>query len=274
MMKVSVLMSVYYKEKGKNLEEALMSIINQSIPPEEIVLIEDGPLTRELYQVIQNVKKKYANLITYQFERNVMLGRALQKGVELCHYDLVARMDSDDVAVYNRLELQMKYLEKNQEIDVIGGNVEEFDDESKEKQFKKMPISMRKILKYAKYRNPINHMTVMFRRNAVLNVGNYRHFPLLEDYDLWVRMLANGSKFSNIPCVLAYVRVDKNLYKRRGGKGYYKQYLKLRKEQKELKLVNNVEYILGVLLALIITREPTFIREIIYKKILRKNLNH
>lgn len=270
-MGFSVLMSVYGKEKPQYLKEALLSVLHQTRIPDEIVLIEDGPLTEELYQVIEEIKNKYLQLKTYQIKENVQLGRALAKGVELCEHELIARMDSDDIAVENRFEIQYGYMVEHPDVAVTGGFMEEFDEgDSLYHKVKTMPEQMPEIRQYAKYRNPLNHMTVMFHKEAVIKAGNYRHVPFLEDYDLWNRMLAQGAIFHNINHVLVKARTDRNLYARRGGISYCRQYLKLRRRQRELGLLGFVEYQIAKVLTIGMTLQPAGVRKILYQKILRK----
>lgn len=269
-MAFSVLMSVYVKEKPEYLEKSLLSIINQTLSPDEIVLIEDGPLTEELYAVIERIRTQYEGLRTYRFKENVKLGRALAKGVELCTHELIARMDSDDIAFKTRFEVQKKFMDMHPEISVVGTYVEEFCEESSYSKVKIMPVDKKEIDRYARYRNPLNHMTVMFRREAVLAAGNYRHFPLLEDYDLWLRMYAKGYELANIPEVLVKARTDAGIYDRRGGRYYFGQYKKLRSEQKKQKLLSNREYVTAMLLSYIMTAQPAWLRKLLYQKVLRR----
>lgn len=270
-MGVSVLMSVYKKEKPEYLQAAFESILSQTMLPDEIVLIEDGPLTEELTEVIENIKKRYKNLQIGRFEKNVQLGRALAKGVELCRHELVARMDTDDIAVKNRLELQYRYMTEHPEVDVCGGFIEEFHNEDpSDSRIKEMPLSGEDILKYSRFRNPMNHVTVMFRREAVLAAGNYRHFPYLEDYDLWLRMLAQKKCLVNLQQVMVKVRVGEGMYARRGGLDYCCRYLLLRKQQHEWKLLSNWEYLSTSILTIGITVAPKWLRKMAYKKVLRR----
>ena len=269
-MKYSVLMSVYKKENPEYLREAFESILSQTLMPDEIVLIEDGPLTDELRAVILDIKNKYKNLRIGRFEQNVQLGRALAKGVELCSYDLIARMDTDDIAEKNRFQIQHEYMMAHPEVDVCGGYIQEFRDENRtDCRIKEMPISAKEILRYSRYRNPMNHMTVMFRKQAVLDAGNYRHFPYLEDYDLWLRMLARNKQLTNLKQVLVKARVSDGMYARRGGVSYCRQYLRLRKQQRDLNLLSRKEYFIASVLTIGITLIPVDLRKKAYQKILR-----
>lgn len=269
-MGFSVLMSVYSREKPKYLAAALESLMNQTLPADEIILIEDGPIGAELEGVIDNYREICPYLHTFQFQENVQLGRALAKGVELCSNELIARMDTDDIAVPERFEKQYVFMEAHPQVAVCGGWLEEFNDAGTYAKVKQMPECDEDIRKYAKYRNPLNHMTVMFRRSEVLAAGNYRHFPLLEDYDLWCRMQAKGERFFNLQTVLVRMRTGDGMYGRRGGKAYFTRYRKLRKEQRKLGLLRVPEYWFALLVTAAMTLQPTWFRKLVYQRILRK----
>ncbi|WP_343248564.1 glycosyltransferase [Diplocloster hominis] len=266
----SVLMSIYIKEKPNNLRECLDSILSQSVECDEIIIVEDGILTDDLYKVIDEYKRKFNKIRTYQFEENVMLGRALAKGVELCKYDLIARMDTDDICLPNRFEKQLKFLKDNPDITVVGGSIIEFDPNTNIELIKNMPTDYYTIKKYVKFRNPMNHMTVMFRKGEILAAGNYKHWPYLEDYYLWSRLIVRGEKLCNIAEPLVRVRVDNNLYKRRGGIKYFKTYLRLRREQFNIGLLDKKELVFSIFFTSIITLIPSNFRKVLYKKYLRK----
>lgn len=275
-MGISVLMSVYKKEKPEYFKAALESMIRQTLQPDEILIIKDGPLTTELEKVIDEVFVSIAQqggkiaLHTYQFEENVQLGRALHKGVELCEHEFIARMDTDDIACPDRLEKQHAYMVSHENVAALGGDMEEFSDDNSISDVKTMPVGTDAIRRYARFRNPLNHMTVMFRKTAILDAGNYRHYPFLEDYDLWSRVLATGKQIDNIPEVLVRARVGNELYGRRGGGDYCKRYLGLRKEQHALGLTNVVEYLIACMITIAVTIIPNGARKEVYQKILRK----
>jgi len=283
----SVLMSVYKKEKPQYLREALESVINQSLQPDEIVLVEDGLLTDELENIVKQFEDKinggsnqsedeklgqpFLKLKVIRLPQNRKLGLALAEGLRYCTNELVARMDTDDIAEPDRFEIQYRYMSEHQEIAVSGGLMEEFDPADADyRKIKNMPTEKVAIARYSRYRNPVNHMTIMFRKTKVEEAGGYRHYPHLEDYDLWTRMLAKGFEFSNIDRVFVKARTEKNIYKRRGGMEYCKQYLALRKQQKKLGLLTWGEYIVAVILTIGMTLQPSWMRKLVYQKALRR----
>ena len=272
-MEFSVLMSVYIKEKPEFLERALESIYNQTLKPKEVILVKDGLLTEELETIISKEIRKFnksnIDFTCIQLEKNMGLGTALQTGLEKCYCDYITRMDSDDIAVSDRFEKQVNYIKKNPQISVVGGYINEFIEEGKIIRTKTMPLKYKELYKYGKYRNPLNHMTVLFRKKDVIDSGGYQPMKGLEDYYLWSRMLAKGYKISNIDKVLVNARLG-DFSNRRGGIGYFLTYVKLRKTQNKLHYTNILEFIIGVMFTAVITLAPNSIRGGLYK-VLRKS---
>jgi hypothetical protein len=179
-------------------------------------------------------------------------------------------MDTDDIACPDRLQKQYAYMKDKKDLAALGGYMEEFCDDNSFSNVKKMPTEKDAVRSYARFRNPLNHMTVMLRKEAVLMVGNYRHYPFLEDYDLWGRILSMGYEIENMPEVLVKARVGNELYGRRGGFGYCKRYLKLRREQRKLGLTNWGEWLIACAITIAITIIPGKTRKQVYQKVLRK----
>ena len=223
-MEFSVLMSVYYKEKSKYLKESIHSLLEQTIIPNEILIVKDGKLTDELEEVLNSFKLKNSNLFNFvELEQNQGLGVALNVGLKKCKYNLVARMDSDDICEKDRFEKQINIFKKNANIDIVGTNVIEFTEDMKKIiSSKSVPESDIEIKKFLKKRNPINHMSVMYKKDKVVNVNSYEKCPYFEDYYLWCKLARNGANFYNIQENLVKVRGGTNMYKRRGGKEYSK----------------------------------------------------
>lgn len=266
----SVLMSVYDKESPEWFRTALDSVLVQTCQPGEVLIMQDGPLTDELYAVLEDYQGRYPCIRTIALTDHVYLGRALAAGVEACRYELIARMDTDDLATPRRFELQLKFMREHPEIAAVGGYMEEFFDGTDFRQIKTMPTEPDEVCRYARYRNPLNHMTVMFRRSAVLEAGNYRHFPFLEDYDLWARMLGRGCLLANIPAVLVEARTSEALYKRRGGWDYFKRYVTHRGNQRKEGLLSAKEYVISLILCCGMTLQPAWLRKLAYRKLLRR----
>ena len=195
----SVLMAVYKKEQPLFFKEALRSVFEQSLIPNEVVLVKDGPLTEELEQVIADFSSKNEQLKIITLEKNQGLGEALRIGLNACSFDLVARMDSDDICKPYRFEKQIAFLKEHQEITIVGSWIEEFSDcKEKIEAIRELPQEDKQLKIFMKWRNPFNHMTVMFRKKDILAVGGYQPFYLLEDYYLWNRLANANYCFANI----------------------------------------------------------------------------
>ncbi|MFV0345487.1 MAG: glycosyltransferase [Bacteroidales bacterium] len=262
----SVLISVYYKEEPEYLKGALESIWNnQTIKPAEIVLVKDGPLTSELDKVVDDFSKE-APLKVLALKENQGLGKALALGLQECTNELVARMDSDDIAYPDRFEKQITFFKDNMEISLLGGQIAEFDGNRSEiNGYRKVPQDYRDIMHFATKRNPMNHMTVMFKKSSVLNVGNYLPFKGYEDYFLWVRMLNNGYKAENLKDNLVYARIGNNMLARRQGVVFFKEEIRLQKEFLSMGFINRIEYFRNILLRAVPRLMPIFMLQIIYK---------
>lgn len=270
-MKFSVLMSVYAKDSKEYFEQALNSIIHQTLPPNEILIIVDGVIDKEVLMMIKAYKKKNPQLINIHYiPQNVGLGEAMKCGVSLCKYEIIARMDSDDIAKSTRFEKQIKYLEKNPEVDILGSYISEFvDHPSIIISERKVPITNTEIKRFAKRRSPFNHMTVMFKKEAILRAGNYRKFPFLEDYFLWIRLIHNDINAHNLPESLVYARIGEEMFKRRGGREYFVSETKLQLIMYRMKIINFYEFSSNLIIRLIVRHVPNKHRAKLYRLLLR-----
>lgn len=270
--KFSVLMSVYYKEEPKFLDLALSSILKeQTLIPNEVVLVEDGPLNKELYEVVDKYKKAYPNILkVYPLEKNGGLGPALNYGLSKCTNELIARMDSDDVSCKDRFEKQISYLSNHPEISVLGGAISEFEEDPNVPVcLKEMPKSYEEVKKYARFRNPVNHVTSCFRKTDIESVGSYKDMFYLEDHYLWSRLLVNKKKIENLPGVLVCVRIGNGFLDRRGNKKYIEGWKKLQNYLYENKFTSYFEKQRNMLGMYVITYSPKWVRSLLYSKVLR-----
>lgn len=269
-MHFSVLLSLYYKENPIFLRKSLSSLLFQTILPDEIILILDGPLTKELNCVVQEFQKQVSFLTVIPLPINQGLGKALNEGLKHCSYDLVARMDTDDIAKPNRFEKQLEIFNNHPDIDIVSSWIDEFNgDITHISSTRTLPELSTEIYQFARSRSPINHPVVMFKKSAVIEAGGYKHFPLFEDYYLWVRMLMNGAKFYNIQESLLYFRLSPDMFKRRGGWAYAINEYKLQKEFKKIGFINNKEFLRNISVRFISRILPNKVRSFLYKKILR-----
>lgn len=270
-MQYSVLLSLYYKEKPEYLRESLDSVFNQSFLSDDVVLVEDGKVGDALECVVREYEERYPQLHVVRFEQNRGLGFALNDGLQACKHDIVARMDTDDIAKPQRMEKQVKYLVEHPEIDVVGAWIEEFVlNKEHVKSVRRLPEKHDEIYRFGKKRNPMNHPVVMFRKNAVEAVGGYKHMSLFEDYFLWVRMLLNGSKFANIQESLLFFRTSPQMYKRRGGWGYAWVEAKFMLMIYRQGYLGCMEAIMNIMRRFPIRVMPNRVRNFIYQRFIRK----
>ena len=272
--KFSVLMSVYYKENTDYLKQALESIENQTLKAAEWVLVEDGILTDELYGVINQYKEKYGNFLKIiKLRKNSGLGEALMVGVQNCSYPLIARMDTDDISRNDRFELQINEFKKDPSLDICGSHIYEFiDDINNIVSTRIVPLEDKEIKEYQKRRDSFNHMSVMFKKQSVLDSGNYETCFLMEDTLLWVKMFLNNCKGKNIDDYLVYARVGKDMYSRRGGLKYFKKYRNARKVIYKTGYISYFDYLITILIQFIVCIIPNRLREFIFKKLLHKEV--
>lgn len=269
-LQFSVLLSVYYKEKTDYLKASLDSIFNQSYPPNEVILVKDGFLTPELDHIINDYVSTRKEIKVIPLAENQGLGFALNQGLKLCSYKLIARMDTDDIAKFNRFEKQIQQFELYPELDVVGCWIDEFiDNKDNIVSQRKVPEYHDQIYSFAKKRNPMNHPSVMFKKDAVLSAGNYQHFPLFEDYYLWVRMLKQGFKFYNIQESLLYFRTSPYTFQKRGGKEYLKNENKLQFTFYRIGFISFSQYISNMGLRLLIRLLPNKFRSYLYNRFAR-----
>lgn len=224
MEKFSVCTSIYKNDKPDFVRVAFDSmLVNQTVKPNEIVLVQDGPVPEELQQVLQEYESEYPDVMNViRLEKNGGLGNALKLCVENAKHDICARMDSDDICLPDRFEKQLAYLEAHPECDIVGGQMTEFiDTPDNIVGRREVPLSNEDIYEFMKSRCALNHVTVMFRKQAVLMAGNYQDWFWNEDYYLWVRMMISKCNFANIPDVAVNVRSGADQYARRGGMKYF-----------------------------------------------------
>lgn len=268
-MKFSVLLSVYYKEQPIYFDLAVKSIWeNQTIKPSEIILVQDGPLTSELYALIAIWQKKIGNVFRcIPLETNVGLGDALNIGLQHCSYDLIARMDTDDIADPKRFEKQLAIFEQAN-IDICGSWVTEFDqDEGFITGVRKLPETHNEILEYAKLRCPINHPAVMYKKSVVEKAGGYQAMMWFEDYYLWARMLMVGAKFYNIQESLVNMRAGIGQLERRSGLEYAKAEINFLTALNSIGFLSKIDLYKMILLRVPIRLLPKKIIRFVYKKL-------
>lgn len=270
----SVIISVYKNDRPEFVARSLDSItIFQHKKPDEIVLVVDGPVSDNLVALIENYKSNNSKLFNIIWlPENKGLGNALRIGVENAKYEIMARMDSDDVSAPDRFEKQITYMEAHPDCDVVGGQITEFiDSESNIVGKREVPCKHDEILMWLKGRCPFNHMSVIMLRSRIIAVGNYLDWHFNEDYYLWIRMAEAGYRFANLPDTLVNVRVGKEMYQRRGGWKYFKSEKGLQDYMLGHKMISLPRYCYNVLGRFVIqVAMPNKLRGFIFQKLFRK----
>ena len=250
------------------VKECFNSLLNQTEKADEWVIVEDGPLSEEMYGLLERYQNDYPGLIKrVPLEKNNGLGMALRAGVPECRNKLIARMDTDDIAREDRFEKQLELFKKCPDLDICGSNIDEFEDDPSIIVAKRtVPSKHEEIVRYQKKRDAFNHMTVMYKKQAVLDAGNYEPCPLMEDTYLWARMLLSGAKAMNINESLVHARIGKDMHERRGGWEYFKKYKEGRKQVYKTGFISKRDYVTTLAVQLIVAIVPGDIRGWIYKK--------
>lgn len=262
----SVLISIYCKENPKWLQESLDCIFSQTIRPNEIVLVKDGPLTPELESVIDTFIKRRDCFKIIQNEKNLGLGLSLRKGITYCSNEIIARMDTDDLMPTDRFEKQLNAI--RQGYDVVSCWSQIFvDDINNIIAVKRRPENHNDIVKLAHKRSPVCHAGAMYRKSAVLGAGNYENCPLNEDYHLWVRMIMAGSVFYNIQEVLYYVRTNSEQISRRGGFKFLRTELRAFSEFRKMGFYTQKDYLVNSIIRIVTRLMPMRLRKYVIKLI-------
>jgi len=246
--KFSVLISVYDKDEPEHLDIALASIAAQTRKPDEVVIVEDGPLTKELSSTVKQWQQKQPGLFkVVSLPENCGLGVALQEGLKACSYDIVARMDADDISCPDRFEKQLKFLQENPDVAVVSSWMACFEDNPDNIVFiRQMPQNYEDISRIARFHNPVFHAPAMLRCSEVEAVGGYTERKGTEDYHLWARMLLNGSKITCIREPLYKCRCNSNFVKRRASFQHMLSMIKLQNEFIKMGFISYPQYLFNI----------------------------
>jgi len=220
-------MSVYHKEKPEYLKASIDSMINQSLKPDEIVLVKDGNLNKSLDGVIDYYVTRYPGLFNIiSLEKNIGLGKALDVGLKECRNELVARMDTDDISLPQRCEKQVEVFLESPQLSIVGTNIDEFfEDPENIVSSRVVPIKHEDIVRFIKRRSPFNHPTVMYKKSEVLRCGGYGYLRRKQDLDLFSRMINSGCVGMNLDKSLLLFRSNEDNFKRRKSWSYCKSYI-------------------------------------------------
>lgn len=235
----SVLLPVYHRDDPAHLRRAVRSVTtDQTLPPTELVVVQDGPVGDELASTLTDLERTSAARVRrVVLKENVGLARALDAGLAECAHDVVARMDADDISLPRRFELQVPLVARG--MDLVGSAIQEFeDDENHPGVLRVPPLDGASIQRAARLRSPFNHPSVVYRRQAVAAAGGYEDLPLLEDYWLFARMLDDGARSMNIEVPLLLYRVGEGAYARRGGRAVLRSEIELQRRLRQIRFTS------------------------------------
>lgn len=272
----SLLMSLYYKENPSFLNDCFNSIwINQTVKPNEIVLVFDGPITDDLQNIVNKWKNQIGDILKLvKLKENVGLGKALNEGLNHCSHEWVFRMDTDDICMPDRFEKQVEYIINNPDVVLFSGQILEFNEiPSDSSVIKIVPTHHVEILKYAQKRSPFNHMTVAYKKSVIESVGGYQHHLYMEDYNLWLRVIAAGYQVGNHSDVLLCARVGNGMHARRKGLQYIKSEKQLLDLKNELQLQNPLYANMMFLVRSVFRLMPSTVLGKFYNSFLRKKID-
>lgn len=265
-------MSVYHGDNAAYFRESLDSIFSQSRRPDEVVLVVDGPVGGDIDTVIKEFKSLSDIFRVIRLEKNSGHALARQTALDAAQYPYVAIMDSDDLAVVDRFEKQMSFIESHPDVDVIGGQIDEFiGDIENVVGTRIVPLLDTDVKSYLKSRCPMNLVTVMLKKDSVIKAGGYIDWYCEEDYYLWVRMAELGMTFANLPDNLVNVRVGDEMYQRRGGLRYFKSEARLQYYMLKHHIISLPRYIYNVAIRFVLqVAMPNKVRGWVFRTFARK----
>lgn len=269
----SVLMSVYKKDDPTWLEVAMKSMLEQTLPPYEFILVEDGPLPQTLRKVIAQKRREYPHIVRcVQLRENQGLGLALRRGVEECRCEWIARMDADDYAKADRVEKQMAAA-LSQGADIVGSDIYEFENDiSQITTLRTFPEEAEELNRFARRKTPFAHQSVLMKKSRVLAAGNYADAYLHEDYDLFLRMIADGCRGYTVKEPLVFARVNDNYYERRGGFFYLCTMLRFNCHSYRKGWIGAIDFLVRSCGNILVCSVPNRARVWIYKRCLRRRI--
>lgn len=263
-------MTVYRGDNPSYVETSIKSVLNQTLKSNDIVIVEDGPLTEELETLVSSFENTHSEINVVRLPNNVGLGKALNVGLPVCKNELIARMDSDDISMPERFEEQVKAFEDDPTLDIVGCPVKEFIGTPDNVVGKRdVPLDNESIHKYVRRRDPFNHPTVMYRKSKVMKYGPYGDYRKNQDTDLWIKLLSNGCKAINIDEYLLMFRFDEGTYRKRKSWTNTKTLINIRWKAFKDKNCSLGDFIVvsGAQLAIYVM--PSGLQRFIYQHILR-----
>lgn len=270
----SVLTTIYKNDNPEYLKQSIDSMLSQTVVTDDYVIVADGPLSQELDDVIASYTSQHSVFHIVRLEDNGGLGIALRTGLLECHNELIARLDSDDISVPERCEIQLKEFETDPELAIVGSDMYEFDETPEAiKDIKKMPSTSEQIYNYGKRRNPFNHSSVMYKKSVILAVGNYSTMRRSQDIELWSKVIYRGYKTKNISKPLIYFRTDGVQRIRRKRKwSNVKSDLKIFKQNYKMGYASFLDYLFVYVYQIVFYLMPEKMASVLYKRLFRNKV--
>src|SRR5499427_525605 len=265
----SLLVSVYDGDRPDHIRRAMRSAVDdQTVRPDQVVIVRDGPVHDELARCLDELQRASPVPVTFvPLLHNVGLGPALDRGLDASWFDVVARMDADDIAMPHRFEVQLPLM---QDADIVGAGLLEFVSDTDDVIGQRVPPDNGHIARYARMHDPFNHPTVVYRRSAVLAAGGYGDLPLMEDYALFARMIGAGARTANVAEPLVFYRVGEAAFKRRGGRELLRSELRLQREFRRMGFTSRPQYVRNVLIRGGYRLVPWWFRRAVYRPVLSR----
>jgi hypothetical protein len=268
----SLLLPVYRGDRPEFLRRAFRSSVDdQTLRPDEVVVVRDGPVSSDLARTIAELAEASpVPVVTVELERNMGLAYALERGLDACAHDVVARMDADDISLPERFARQLALISGG--LDLVGTGMYEFADEVGTIVGRRTPpVGADAISRYARFHDPFNHPTVVYRRAAVQRAGGYKPLGLMEDYYLFARMIQEGARVQNLPDPLVMYRVSAGAYKRRGGVAQLRAEVRLQREFRRARFTSLAQASRNVLVRGGYRLVPEGIRRVAYRRLITRD---
>lgn len=271
MIDVSVIFTVYSKTNIEQFKKSLVSILDQTVLPDFIIIVCDGCPSHSFENIIKYhlPLNKKCQFKFFSYDENKGPGFARHYGIQKCTTKYIAVMDSDDISLSDRLQLQYEFMEKNPDISVVGGYIKEIQN-NKTLFIRKVPLSHSDIVETIRKKSPINNVTAFMRRADYIETGGYPSLRSSEDYCLWVKFVSHNKKLANLQQCLVNVEFDESALSRRSGIIHFKNDLHTQNNLYNSKIINKYEYTVNYIKYLSFRLMPISIKKIIYKFLLRK----
>ena len=267
-----MLMALYRGDRVNLFEAAVHSVFANTLPPNQFLIVVDGPIPGNLRVSLQKLQTRYPLIELVHLPENKGLANALNIGLQLVKFAWVLRADADDVNLPVRFATLATVCEENPKVQLVGSAILEVDEDAHPLAIRELPCTAEEIHQFAKTRNPFNHMTVAYRLDAALDCGGYPNIFLKEDYGLWCLFIAKGYTAMNVKTILVHASAGMSMFRRRGGFRYAKSEWQMQRLMVQCGLKNHAQAILDGILRAGFFLIPSSLRGLIYLTFLRKSI--